>query len=54
MARAHIAAGAIQDFRLQLEQGRAMIEGWKAHGGNPAFEDMSPGADAELEGPVLI
>ena len=54
LAKAHIAAGAMQDLRLQLEQGRAMIEGWKAHGGNPAFEDMSQSADAEIDGPVLI
>jgi hypothetical protein len=44
----------MQDLRLQLEQGRAIIRGWKAYGGNPAFEKKSQGADAELEGPVLI
>ena len=49
MANAHIAAGAIQDHRQQMERGRAKIEGWKAYGGNPAFENMSSGADAELE-----
>ena len=54
LAKAHIAAGAIQDRRLQMEQGRAMIEGWKARGGDPAFEDMSQNADAEIDGPVLI
>ena len=54
LAKAHIAAGAIQDRRRQVEQGRAIIEGWGAHSGIPAFELVSQGTDAELEGPVLI
>tara|TARA_B100002003_G_scaffold96220_1_gene89656 strand:- start:117 stop:281 length:165 start_codon:yes stop_codon:yes gene_type:complete len=54
LAKAHIAAGATEDRRLQMEQGRAMIEGWKAHGGDPAFEETGQDANAEIDGPVLI
>ena len=54
LAKAHNAAGAIEVRRLQMEQGRAMIEGWKAHGGDPAFEETGQDANAEIDGPVLI